>query len=149
MDDTLGYPLVAEPGEGFAHGPGIDWAGRLVEVLAGVSLEECLQTHILALLGATTGSITFFPDRKTPRLAQKRAVLSVRDELTGRAAPAPPGAADVDPAEVEHCMGGWGLFADMGTYFRVLESLLADDETLLGTSIPGSWMGRWVDAWAG
>lgn len=131
VDETLAYPLVTEPGEGFAYGPGIDWAGRLVEVLAEVSLEDYLQRHVLAPLGAAAGSITFLPDRKTPDFARKRAVLSVRDERTGRAVPAPPGAADVDPAEVEHCMGGAGMFANMGTYFMVLESLLADDERLL------------------
>jgi CubicO group peptidase (beta-lactamase class C family) len=131
VDDTLGYPLVAEPGDGFAYGPGIDWAGRLIEVLAGVSLEEYLQSYILAPLGAAAGAITFFPDRKHPSYARNKATLSVRDGGTGRAVPAPLGAADVDPAEVEHCMGGAGLFADMRTYMMVLESILADDERLL------------------
>lgn len=131
VDDTLGYPLVAEPGERFAYGPGLDWAGRLVEILAGVSLEEYIQTHILAPLGAPAGSITFFPDRNNLVYARNKAVLSVRDRGTGKAVPAPVGLAGVDPSEVEHCMGGGGLFADMRTYMMVLESILADDERLL------------------
>lgn len=130
-DDTLAYPLVSEPGEGFAYGPGLDWAGRLVEILAGVSLEEYIQTHILAPLGAPAGSITFFPDRNNLVYARNKAVLSVRDRGTGKAVPAPVGLAGVDPSEVEHCMGGGGLFADMRTYMMVLESILADDERLL------------------
>lgn len=131
VDDTLAYPLVAEPGEGFAYGPGLDWAGRLVEILAGVSLEEYIQTHVLAPLGAPAGSITFFADRNHPAYAQNRAALSVRDRGTGRAVPAPAGMAGVDPSEVKHCMGGGGLFADMWTYMMVLGSILAEDERLL------------------
>lgn len=130
VDDTFGYPLIAEPGESFSYGPGIDWAGRLVEVVAGVSLEEYIQRHICAPLGVQ-GRITFFPGRNHPQYPQRRAALSVRDGATGKAVPAPAGAAGVDPAEVEHCMGGAGLFADMESYLKVLESILADDERLL------------------
>lgn len=130
VDETFGYPLVAEPGEGFAYGPGIDWAGRLVEVVAGVPLEEYMRAHIFAPLGVA-GGITFFPARNHPQYPRKMAALSVRDGGTGKAVPAPAGAAGVDPAGVEHCMGGAGLFADMGSYLKVLESILADDERLL------------------
>ncbi|KAG6360001.1 hypothetical protein INS49_011057 [Diaporthe citri] len=130
VDDTFAYPLVAEPGEGFAYGPGMDWAGRLVEVVAGVSLEEYMRAHIFAPLGVV-GGITFFPARNHPQYRQKRAALSIRDGGTGKAVPAPAGAAGVDPAGVEHCMGGAGLFADMASYLKVLESILADDERLL------------------
>ena len=36
------------------------------------------------------------------------------------------------PAEVKHCMGGGGgLFADMGSYLEVVESVLADGERVL------------------
>lgn len=52
VDETLGYPLVAEPGERFAYGPGLDWAGRLVEVLSGVSLDEYVQRHVCGPLGS-------------------------------------------------------------------------------------------------
>lgn len=130
VDETFGYPLVAEPGEGFAYGPGIDWAGRLVEVVAGVPLEEYMRAHIFAPLGVV-GGITFFPARNHPQYPQKMSALSVRDGGTGRAVPAPAGAAGVDPAVVEHCMGGAGLFADMASYLKILESILADDERLL------------------
>lgn len=130
VDDALGYPLVAEPGERFAYGPGIDWAGRLVEVLAGVPLDEYVQRHVCAPLGLE-GGITFFPARNHPAWPRNTAAVSVRNGGTGKAAPAPPGAAGVDPLEVQHCMGGGGLFADMGSYFKVLESILDDDGTLL------------------
>lgn len=124
-DETLGYPLIAEPGEKFAYGPGLDWAGRLVEVLSGVSLDEYVQRHVCGPLGIEEGAITFFPGRKHP------AEVWVRDGGTGRAVPAPPGMAGVDPSEVKHCMGGGGMFADMVSYFKVLESILADDEKVL------------------
>lgn len=133
VDDALGYPLVAEPGERFAYGPGLDWAGHLVEVLAGVSLEEYMREHIFGPLGVAAGGITFFPDRdnRAADAPRSRAALSVRDAGTGKAVPAPPGAAGVDPSEVGHCMGGAGLFADVGSYMKILESILVDDEKVL------------------
>ncbi|KAL1884096.1 hypothetical protein Daus18300_000207 [Diaporthe australafricana] len=126
VDDTFDYPLVAEPGESWAYGPGLDWAGRVVEVVSGLSLEEFMQQHIFVPLGVE--NITFFPARN-PTFAGKMAVLSVRSPLNGRVIAAPE--TDVDPAEARHCMGGGGLFAAMGDYLKVAESLLFDDEKLL------------------
>lgn len=131
VDETFGYPLTAEPGERFAYGPGLDWTGRLLEVLSGVSLDEYVQRHVCGPLGVEEGGLTFFPGRKHPQHPRNMAEVWVRDGGTGRAVRAPPEAAGVDPGEVEHCMGGGGMFAHMGSYFRVLESILADDERLL------------------
>ncbi|KAJ0124856.1 hypothetical protein J7T55_006199 [Diaporthe amygdali] len=128
VEDTFDYPLVAEPGEGWAYGPGLDWAGRLVEVVSGVTLEEFMRAHIFAPLGVE--NITFFPAR-LPGGAGKVAALSIRDGQTGKAIPAPPEAAGVDPAEVKHCMGGGGMFAAMGDYLKVVKSILDDDERVL------------------
>lgn len=131
VTEAFDYPLVAEPGEGFNYGPGIDWAGRLVEIVSGVSLDEYVRRHICAPLGVPSGGMTFFPARENPRYPQGGAELSLRDAATGRAVPAPAGATGADPHKVEHCMGGGGLFADMRSYVKVLESILADDEKLL------------------
>ncbi|KAI3395741.1 hypothetical protein diail_909 [Diaporthe ilicicola] len=129
VDDTFDYPLVAEPGGGWAYGPGMDWAGRAVEVVSGLSLEEFMRRYIFAPLGIE--SITFFPAQQHPGYAGKMAELSIRDRATGQAVPAPPGAASIDPSEVRHCMGGGGLYAATGDYLKVVESILADDERLL------------------
>src|SRR5579872_3995065 len=39
-------PLMFEPGKRWQYGMGVDWAGRLVEAISGVSLEEYFQAHI-------------------------------------------------------------------------------------------------------
>jgi CubicO group peptidase (beta-lactamase class C family) len=38
--ERFGYPLIFEPGTNWIYGPGIDWAGKLVERVTGQTLEE-------------------------------------------------------------------------------------------------------------
>lgn len=128
VEETFDFPLLFEPGEAWMYGPGIDWAGLVLEKLSGVSLEELMRVHIFAPLGIR--DITFFPARR-PGMVERIAGLSMRDEKTGKSVPAPPEMADVDPAQIKHCLGGSGLFASIDDYLKVLESILADDEKLL------------------
>ena len=44
-------PLGFEPGSRWQYGQGVDWAGRLVEKLSGMNLEEYFQAKILRPLG--------------------------------------------------------------------------------------------------
>ncbi|KJK85169.1 hypothetical protein H633G_10996, partial [Metarhizium anisopliae BRIP 53284] len=60
VETRFGVPLLYQPGEGWAYGAGIDWAGRLVEQLTGQSLEDYFAQHIWKPLGAS-GTFTFFP----------------------------------------------------------------------------------------
>jgi methyl acetate hydrolase len=43
-------PLMFEPGMRWQYGMGVDWAGRLVEVVGGMNLEEYFQAKILGPL---------------------------------------------------------------------------------------------------
>ncbi|KAK3896373.1 beta-lactamase/transpeptidase-like protein, partial [Staphylotrichum tortipilum] len=38
VDKRFGYPLLFEPGSAWAYGSGLDWAGKLVEVVSGQKL---------------------------------------------------------------------------------------------------------------
>lgn len=129
VEETYDYPLLAEPGDVWNYSPGIDWAGRAVEVVSGETLEAFLRARVFAPLGIGADA-TFFPARRPGALARTAAV-SMRDEATGRSVPAPPEAIDMDPAEVRYCMGGSGLWASVDDYFRLVESLMLDDERVL------------------
>lgn len=128
VEETFNYPLLSEPGDAWVYGPGIDWAGRVIEKLSGVSLEEFMRVNIFAPLGIT--DMTFFPGSR-PGMVERIARLSVRDKETGKSVPAPPEVTLPDPARIQHCLGGAGLFASIDEYLKVVESILAEDEKLL------------------
>jgi CubicO group peptidase (beta-lactamase class C family) len=48
---ALDTPLVADPGERWEYGIGIDWAGLAVEAVTGQRLEEALRERVLGPLG--------------------------------------------------------------------------------------------------
>ncbi|KAK7402874.1 hypothetical protein QQX98_011359 [Neonectria punicea] len=54
-------PLLFKPGEGWAYGGGVEWAGILLERLEKVKLGEYLNANVFDPLGMT--STTFHPDR--------------------------------------------------------------------------------------
>lgn len=105
---ALTTPLVAEPGERWEYGIGIDWAGLAVEAVTGRTLGAVLRDEVLGPLGmADTGF----------RLgAAQRARLSdmhVRGE-DGSLAPIP----FEIPQEPEFEMGGGGLYGTVRDYLR-------------------------------
>lgn len=48
QDEGYKTPLVYEPGEGWAYGPGLDWAGRLVR-----RTHSIISDKLIRLLGRT------------------------------------------------------------------------------------------------
>lgn len=58
---VLGTPLIAEPGTVVEYGTGFDWAGQLVERVAGQSLDEFCRTHIFEPLGMTRTTLRRLP----------------------------------------------------------------------------------------
>lgn len=64
------YPLMFDPGEQFAYGIGIDWAGFMVEAVDGRPIQQFCQEEIFDPLGMQS---TFFEiDGNRERLAQIR-----------------------------------------------------------------------------
>ncbi|KAL2024315.1 hypothetical protein VTK56DRAFT_8797 [Thermocarpiscus australiensis] len=128
VEERFGYPLLAEPGQGWRYGSAMDWVGRLVEVVTGVGLEEYFVANILAPVGVEKGGITFFPGRY-PGVVERMAGMSARDEKTGR----------VVHHEMEimrlqegrQPLGGQGAYAALDEYMKVVYSLLVDDGKLL------------------
>ncbi|KAK3117900.1 hypothetical protein LTR53_000313 [Teratosphaeriaceae sp. CCFEE 6253] len=119
----FGTPLTYEPGESWAYSSGIDWAGRVVEVVTGSTLDEYFK-KLFEPLGVTT--ITFWPD-KNPDLKDRVLGLVVRTpngDLVPNTAPT------LNTGSTD-CFGGHGGFASMPDYLKVQHSILANDGKLL------------------
>ena len=117
-------PLMYEPGSSWAYSAGIDWAGRLVERLSHMTLEQYMQEHIFRPLGIT--SFTFWPYENAD-LRNKIPQLTTRTPDGQLAAFDQP---SLNTGLVD-CLGGQGLYGPMLEYREILHSILADDGRLL------------------
>jgi CubicO group peptidase (beta-lactamase class C family) len=119
-------PLVAQPGESWAYGPSIDYAGLLVERLSGKSLEDYMKENLWEPLGIK--DMTFFLSKR-PDMKARQADMSIRNEegkvrFTEGGLPY----VDGDGNEVQDCMGGQGCFTSAEEYVKVLQAILTTDE---------------------
>ncbi|KAJ4215071.1 hypothetical protein NW759_010100 [Fusarium solani] len=73
--DVYTQPLVNQPGSAWEYGIGIDWAGRLVERMSSLSLDDYCRLHIFEPLGIQR--MTFFP---TAEMKENLAYLHRRNE---------------------------------------------------------------------
>ena len=128
VEEACTHPLIYEPGTSWLYSTSLDWAGKLVERITGQTLEEYMKANMWRPLSMK--DITFWPDQHT-EMKTRMADMAVRDEQTGKAihdpdGPPMPGGKD--------CFGGHGASASMPDYFKILQSLLIDDEKLLKRS---------------
>ncbi|KAI1075341.1 beta-lactamase family protein [Whalleya microplaca] len=126
VDESFDLPLLYEPGEGWAYSTSIDRAGQIVEKLSGLTLDEYMRRNIWEPLGAD--SSTFFPDQH-PDISARKVPMAFRDDPEGPAVEKP-GAPTVATG-AKASFGGHGLFGSMSDYFKMVHSLLVDDEKLL------------------
>ena len=111
---ALTLPLVADPGERWEYGVNIDWAGKMVEAISGLTLGQYLKQHLLDPLGMTSTAFRISADMRS-RLAG----VHLRDG-EGRLAPFP----FEIPQEPEFEMGGGGLYGTMGDYLKFVRMVL-------------------------
>lgn len=124
LEGRYSQPLVFEPGESWAYGPGMDWVGRIVETVSGLTLDEYVQKNVCKPLGIS--DMTFFLDSR-PDMAEKRAQVYERDDQTGKMMPS-----TVPEYEgMKDAMGGEAISTSGEEYIKVLHSLLKDDGKLL------------------
>jgi CubicO group peptidase (beta-lactamase class C family) len=64
VDRILSFPLMFEPGTSWEYGAGLDWAGKVVERLTGMSLQQYMESNIWMPLGmdSCTFRLTERPD---------------------------------------------------------------------------------------
>ena len=123
-------PLVFKPGSGFAYGTGHDWAGKLVEVATGSSLEDFMHSRIWTPLGIEK-DMSFFP-RTKESMRDRIADISTLDK-EGK-----PPAVDAPEFDmmlgVTDCHGGAGVYASAKAYLTFLTAVLRRDPKLLTPS---------------
>jgi methyl acetate hydrolase len=107
-------PLMFEPGARWQYGHGVDWAGRLVETVSGLTLEEYFERNILKPLGMADTSYILTP-RNFDRLVSNYQRQS-DGSLKGlpRQQPDPP----------KSFNGGGGLYSTAGDYTRFMQMIL-------------------------
>lgn len=115
-------PLLFDPGEGWAYGIGVDWAGIAVEAASGQRLDAYLAEHVFGPLGMADTGFALSPEQ-----AARKAGMHARGE-DGGLVPIPFALA----ADGEVLSGGGGLYSTAADYGRFLRMLLGAGPQVLG-----------------
>ncbi|PHH66600.1 hypothetical protein CDD81_6437 [Ophiocordyceps australis] len=122
-------PRVFRPGTGWAYGQGYDWAGKIIEVVMGMTLETYMQEHIWTPLGIQDA--TFFPTQK-PGISSRLADISTLSDL------GEPPAVDAPLFKMlqdyTDCFGGAGIYACAKDYYTFLSAVFCRDARLLSAA---------------
>lgn len=111
-------PMTAHPGERFVYGINTDWLGRVVEVVAGTTLDHVVREHITEPLGMTDTMFKLDEARKANRVA-----VHVKGEDGGWAS-----AGEILNEDPEWWAGGHGLYSTPRDYIRFERALLRGGE---------------------
>jgi CubicO group peptidase (beta-lactamase class C family) len=111
---SLGTPLVADPGDRWEYGIGVDWAARAVEKASDLSLEEYFRANVFDPLGMRDTAFILGPDQRARLSAMHRrkrdgSLAAIRFEVNQRP---------------EFFMGGGGLYSTGPDYLAFLRMLL-------------------------
>jgi CubicO group peptidase (beta-lactamase class C family) len=111
---TVPGPLMFDPGKRWQYGQGLDWTGRLVEQVSGVSLEEYFQQKIFRPLGMEDTSY-ILPEAKFERLvsAYHRGGTGELQQDERKL-----------PAAPKSFNGGGGLYSTAADYTRFMQMIL-------------------------
>jgi methyl acetate hydrolase len=114
--EGLRVPLVFDPGEAWAYGIGVDWAGQMVERVSGKRLDAYMRDHIFEPLGMRDTDYALRADQPA-RLAYTHARKSDGSfERFERQVPKDP----------EFIGGGGGLYSTASNYLIFLRMLLGE-----------------------
>jgi methyl acetate hydrolase len=110
---ALALPLAFDPGERWEYGISIDWVGKAVEALSGLTLDQYMRDNLLAPLGMSDTGFGI-GDAQRQRLAKIHArgpagLVSTNTEL---------------PRSPEFHMGGGGLYSTVGDYLKFTRMIL-------------------------
>jgi CubicO group peptidase (beta-lactamase class C family) len=120
--EALKVPMIADPGEKWEYGINIDWAGKAVERVSGLSLDGYMRDKIFTPLGMKDTGFILRPD-------QLARVASVHARgADGKLTPIEFGM----PQAPEFFMGGGALYSTGRDYLTFLRALLGNGK--LGTA---------------
>ncbi len=121
---ALQAPLAFDPGTQWEYGIGIEWAGKMVEAVSGMTLGEYFAAHLTGPLGMKDTAFSYS--------------ASMSERAAGMHARTPDGSLvpiDLPAAEnPEFELGGGGLHGTVGDYGRFIRMILNDGE-LDGTRV--------------
>ncbi|KAI1655509.1 beta-lactamase/transpeptidase-like protein [Daldinia decipiens] len=124
-------PLMYPPGTGFSYGVNFEWAGKAVEAVTHLSLDEFMRERIWKPLGIENDA-SFFP-RARDGMKDRIADLSTLNE---KGEPPAVDASDFDMiGGVSDCLGGAGVFTTSRAYYTFLSALLRRDPKLLSPAL--------------
>jgi methyl acetate hydrolase len=107
-------PLMFEPGTRWHYGPSVDWAGKLVEKISGLTLEKYFQSNILQPLGMQNTSFLVPPEKFDRLVSTYRRQPDGKLKEDPRTQPPPPTVYN----------GGGGLFSTAPDYIRFTQMIL-------------------------
>lgn len=107
-------PPEADPGQRWQYGISIDWVGKVIEAVSGLSLEQYFRDHIFGPLGMHDTGFLLDPAQRS-----RLATLYSRAE-DGGLSPFP----FEFSQSPEFFMGGGGLFSTVRDYLTLLQMLL-------------------------
>ncbi len=119
VDDLATRPLAFQPGTKWQYSPGLNVAGRIIEVVSRQPFETFLDERIFAPLGMT--QTTFFPDAKQRR---RLAVIYRPGESEGTLAATANRIVDVQSTQGPNPSGG--LMSTARDMFRFYRMILQD-----------------------
>lgn len=125
IPESFSQPLIFEPGEDWAYGPGLDWAGLAVERLnGGIKLEEYLHENIFGPLGG--GAFTF-------SLVEQSEIKNSLVDVSNRTADGglEPGSLPL-PEVLRDNLGGSGGYGSAVAFSKVLKDVISTKPKLLG-----------------
>ncbi|KAL2022590.1 hypothetical protein VTK56DRAFT_4934 [Thermocarpiscus australiensis] len=128
VEEAFSYPLAFQPGTGWLYGPGLDWAGRIVERVTGGTLGDHIRRRICGPLGIEPDDVQFYPVKGDSVRARLVDLNPDDPECLGRAVMG--GSGDMNKRS-QGDFGGHGLFMTGADYVKVLRSLLVNDGKLL------------------
>ncbi|KAK3322806.1 putative transesterase [Apodospora peruviana] len=126
LEKSFSYPLAFQPGTSWMYGPGLDWAGRILERVTGRTLGEHVLERICKPLGFADAQ--FYPVTREDMRARLVDLNPSDPQGLGRAVLGGGGEMNL---RGEGDFGGHGLFVPGIDYVKILRSLLANDGKLL------------------
>jgi CubicO group peptidase (beta-lactamase class C family) len=103
VEEKPTLPLLHEPGTSWRYGAGSDWAGKVIEMISGKTLDAFMHEKIWTLLGIK--DITFYP-KERQGMKDRMATVSTLNEQ-GKGPVADTGGFDVTFGATD-CLGGAG-----------------------------------------
>jgi|SRR5579871_566851 len=107
-------PLMFEPGKRWQYGRGLDWTGRLVEAISGLTLEEYFQQKILRPLGMEDTSYIMAASKFERLVCNYERGHNGDLQQEDRKPPPPP----------KSFNGGGGLYSTASDYVRFMQMIL-------------------------